>query len=91
MRLKTLILTTLMSGGALAAFAAPALADVACNREGDCWHVDSRYDRPGITFEYHPDDWYFHRHWRDDRDDRWRWRAYHEGRGYWRNGIWITF
>jgi len=91
MRLKTLILSTIMSAGALAAFAAPAAADIACNREGDCWHTDSRYDRPGITFEYHPADWYFHRHWRDDRDDRWRWRAYHEGRGYWRNGVWITF
>jgi len=37
----------------------------------------------------HPDDWYFHRHWDSDRD--YHWRGYHEGRGYWRNGVWITF
>jgi len=55
------------------AFAAPASAYVACNRWGDCWHVDERYRErpPGIRFEYHPDDWYFHRHW---DDGRYHWR-----------------
>ena len=90
MKLKTLMLAASAALG-LAALATPASAYIACNRDGDCWHTDDRIVRPGIRFDYHPDDWYFHRHWRDDRDDRWRWRAYHEGRGYWRNGVWIHF
>jgi len=40
-----------------------------------------------VRFEYHPDDWYFHRHW--DGGDR-HWRDYHEGHGYYRGGVWIT-
>jgi hypothetical protein len=89
--LRTLMLGAAVGAGTLIAMAAPAAADIVCNREGDCWHSDTRYERPGVRFEYHPDDWYFHRHWRDDRDDRWHWRGYHEGRGYWRDGVWITF
>ncbi|HEX4635898.1 MAG TPA: hypothetical protein VH189_06930 [Rhizomicrobium sp.] len=89
MRLKTILLSAVIGAGALAGFALPAAADVVCNHEGDCWHADSRYDRPGVRFEYHPDDWYFHRHWEEDRDRHWR--GYREGRGYWRNGVWVTF
>jgi len=43
---------------------------------------------PGVRFDFHPDDWYFHRHW--DNDSRYHYRDYHAGRGYYRNGIWIT-
>ena len=89
MRLKTLILSTIMSAGALAAFAAPAAADIACNREGDCWHTESRVHVPGLTFSYHPDDWYFHQRWDADRDHHYR--DYHEGRGYYKGGVWIGF
>lgn len=89
MKLKTIILGAIGGAAALATFAGPASAYVACNREGDCWHTETRYERPGIHFDYHPDDWYFHRHWDSDRDHHWR--EYHEGRGYWRNGVWITF
>src|SRR6266567_3409530 len=89
MKLRTFALAALASTGAAMALAAPASAYIVCNREGDCWHTDSRFDRPGIRFEYHPDDWYFHRGWGDR--DREHWRGYHEGRGYWRNGVWITF
>jgi len=90
MTLKTLVLGAAFGTAALIGMAAPASAYIACNREGDCWHTESRYSRPDVRFDYHPDDWYFHREWRD-HDDRYRWRAYREGRGYWRNGIWITF
>jgi len=86
---KLLIQTALgtsIAAGALVAMAAPASAYVACNREGDCWHTDSRAAVPGVTFSYHPDDWYFHQRWDSNR----HFRDYHEGRGYWRNGIWIT-
>ena len=93
MQIKKIALQTalgvLIGAGALAASAAPASAYVACNREGDCWHTESRYSRPGVTFEYHPDDWYFHRSWAGDREHHWR--EWHDGRGYWRNGVWITF
>src|SRR5712671_4783880 len=65
MKLKAVLLSAALGAGALAGLAVPAAADIVCNREGDCWHADSRYDRPGIRFDYHPDDWYFHREWRD--------------------------
>ena len=78
--------------GALAGFAAPALADVALQprRRLLAW-LDSRYNRPNMRYDYHPDDWYFHRHWEDR--DKLHWRGYHEKarEGYWRNGVWITF
>jgi hypothetical protein len=83
---------TILLGGALATaamtLAVPASAYIACNRNGDCWHTERRVGPRGARFRYHPDDWYFHQNW-DDR--RYRWRAYREGRGYWRNGVWITF
>ena len=87
MKIRTLVLGTIAGAGALAALAVPASAYVACNREGDCWHTEDRVAVPGVTFAYHPDDWYFHSHW----DDTHHWRDYHEGRGYWRSGVWVTF
>ena len=81
-------LAALMTTGVIVATAAPAAARVVCNAEGDCWHTDGPAPVvPGITFNEHPDDWYFHQHW--DGGDR-HWREYHDGRGYWRNGVWIT-
>jgi hypothetical protein len=87
MKIRTALLGALAGAGALAAMAVPASAYIACNREGDCWHTENRVAVPGVAFEYHPDDWYFHRHW---GGDRMRYREFHEGRGYWRNGVWIT-
>jgi hypothetical protein len=93
MDLKRLALTAstsaLLAIGALAASSITASAYVACNHEGDCWHTDARVHAPGVRFDYHPDDWYFHRHWDSDREHRWR--DYHEGRGYYKGGVWITF
>jgi hypothetical protein len=91
MSLKQAISTTglalLMGTGALVATAAPASAYVACNRDGgDCWHTDARPRAPGVQFDVHPDDWYFHQQWNGDR----HYRDYHEGRGYYKGGIWIT-
>jgi hypothetical protein len=40
-----------------------------------------------VRFDYHPDDYYFHQRW--DGGDR-HWRDHHEGRGYYRSGVWIT-
>jgi len=79
-----------LSLGGLAGSSVPASAYIACNRDGgDCWHTDRRDHAPGVTFDFHPDDWYFHRHWDADRDHHWR-GEYHEGRGYWRGGVWIS-
>ena len=66
--------------------AAPAAnAAIVCNREGVCWHVARPYAYPrayGIVV--HPNRWTWgpggHYVWRE-----------HEGRGYWRNGVWVTF
>jgi len=63
----------------------PASAYVACNGS-DCWHTDKRFTAPGVTFDWHPDDWYFHQHWDADR----HFHDYRDGRGYWRGGVWVT-
>jgi hypothetical protein len=56
------------------------------NRSGDCWHTSERYTyRPHFGVTVHDDNW----RWRN-RDRHHRWRE-HEGRGYWRNGIWLSF
>jgi hypothetical protein len=83
----TAALALLMGGAALVTTAAPAAARLVCNREGDCWHTDTPPRVPGVRFDVHPDDWYFHQRW--DGGDR-HYRDYHEGRGYYKGGVWIT-
>ena len=87
MTMKKLLLGAALTAGAMIGVASSASAYVACNGEGDCWHTESRYRYPGAGFTSHPDDWYFHQTWGSDR----RFRDYHEGRGYWRGGVWVTF
>jgi hypothetical protein len=79
-----------LGAGALALTAGSAQAYVVCNAHNECWHVDKRYQyrEPGIVV--HPDDWYFHRDWDDKSPNRWR-HEEHRERGFWRNGVWITF
>jgi hypothetical protein len=85
--LSTTAFAVLMATGALAATAGTASARVVCGADGDCWHTDAAPPRvPGITFSVHPDDWYFHQKW--DNSDR-HYRDYHEGRGYYKGGVWI--
>jgi len=50
MKLKALLLSAALGAGALAGLAVPASAYIACNNDGDCWHVDSRYTRPEFRF-----------------------------------------
>ena len=87
MKLRNLALGAAAASALALGAAIPAQAYISCNSDGDCWHTDVRVHAPGVRFEYHPDDWYFHRHWDRERE---HWRDYHEGRGYWRNGVWIT-
>lgn len=86
--MKNKILSTLaglMAVGAVSGAATSASAYVVCNADGDCWHTHGAVMRPGWV--RHPDDWYFHRSW--SNDPRMHWREYHEGRGYWRGGVWV--
>ena len=86
--LATAAAVSSLAVGVTALTGGQALAYVACNNAGECWHVDRRpHYGPGLGIITHPDDWYFHQHW----DANHRWHDYHDGRGYWRNGVWITF
>lgn len=77
----------LLGATAVAVTATSASAWIACNREGECWHVKDRYAyRAEYGVVIHRDNW----RWRDHDRDRYRWHE-HEGRGYWRNGVWISF
>lgn len=85
--LVTAALSAVIGAGSLVAFTAPASAAIVCNRSGDCWHTTGRYRyRPAWGLTVHPDNWT----WRSRDARRYRWRE-HEGRGYWRGGIWIGF
>ncbi len=79
--------TTALFGAAcvLALTASSASAYIVCNRDGDCWHVKERHHyRPDFGIVVHPDNWRWSNH------HKYRWRE-HEGRGYWRKGVWIDF
>ena len=73
--------------------AQPASAHVVCNSYGDCWHTETRYNYDRYDnnqhAQYHNDDWYFHQRW--DGDQEHHYRDYHEGRGYYKSGVWIGF
>ena len=79
--------------GTAAVFAAAALgftistasAAVVCNADGACWHAKRAYAYPATAgIVVHPNGW------RWGARERFNWRE-HPGRGYWRNGVWVTF
>ncbi len=75
----------LLAAGALTMTAKSASAYVACNAEGECWHVHRHYGyRPEFGIVVHPDGW----RWR--REEHYVWRE-HPGRGYWHGGVWVPF
>lgn len=79
------IAASAMAASALALSATVASAAIACNKFGECWHVKARYAyRPEFGVVVHPDTW------RWGVREHYVWRE-HTGRGYWRNGVWITF
>jgi hypothetical protein len=74
-----------LSIGSLAISTLSASAAIVCNREGECWHVRGRYEaRPEFGLTVHENNW------RWGAGDKYKWHE-HEGRGYWRNGVWIRF
>jgi hypothetical protein len=73
-------------GAITAAFAftaTSAMADIACNAEGDCWHVREHVEyKPDLKIVVHPDAWKWGEH------EHYRFKE-HDGRGYWRGGTWV--
>ncbi|HEY2067962.1 MAG TPA: hypothetical protein VGG48_00285 [Rhizomicrobium sp.] len=88
--LTTAALAATIGMGALALTATSASAYIACNSAGDCWHVHDQYAYPSnVGIVVHEDNW----KWDEAPTDttvHYRWHE-HEGRGYWRDGVWITF
>ena len=83
--LKTGAVSALLGMSALGLFSTTASAAIVCNNEGECWHVRTAYTyRPEFGVVVHPNTW------RWGPTERFVWRE-HAGRGYWRNGVWITF
>ena len=71
--------------GVVSIGATSASAAVACNGEGECWHVHRNYAyQPGFGISVHPNNW------RWGANDHYRWHE-HAGRGYWRSGAWVGF
>jgi hypothetical protein len=86
--LSAAAIAAFLGAGALVATSGTASARVVCNAQGDCWHTDSDVKYPAeVGVQVHPDDWYFHQTWEGSNR---HYRDYHEGRGYYRSGIWIT-
>ncbi len=83
--MNKIALGVLMGTGALTLAATGASARIVCNGDGDCWHTTTVYDYPpaaGVVI--HEDDW----KWGPSEHFRWH---EHEGRGYWRGGVWVDF
>jgi hypothetical protein len=74
--------------GAAMLSATSAQAAIVCNKEGDCWRVKNAYRyKPEFGLHVYGDNW----KWKNADKGKYRWREAHGGRGYWRNGVWITF
>jgi hypothetical protein len=98
--------TALLCVAALCVSSSSAGARTVCNNNGDCWHESTQYDYPAsLGFRFYGDDYRttHHDHERTgdtnhdqtnaaDRDHNYyNWRDNHDGRGYYQNGIWVTF
>ena len=78
-------LAALLGIGAMASTVSSASAAIACNGEGQCWHVRRPYAyAPAYGVIVHPDGW------RWGPGEHYAWRE-HPGRGYWRSGVWVRF
>jgi hypothetical protein len=56
MKTRNVVLATVFAAASgLCLAAVPASAYTACNRDGDCWHTDTRVHFPGATLSFHTD------------------------------------
>jgi|HubBroStandDraft_6_1064221.scaffolds.fasta_scaffold299060_2 hypothetical protein len=82
---KKLATAALLGASALGFAATGASAEIACNGEGECWHIHNHYVyHPEFGIVVHPDGWAW------GPNDHYVWRE-HAGRGYWHSGVWIKF
>jgi hypothetical protein len=96
--LTTGAIAAVVGVGALAVTSSAASARTVCNTDGDCWHESTQYEYPttsGVRF-YGDDYRTAHKDWERTNDsdhaaNHYSWRADHEGRGYYRQGLWVTF
>lgn len=83
--MNKLLLIGAIAGAGMSIAATQASARVVCNDEGDCWRTRTEYQYPpSVRLQFYNDDY----KWGDHEKRRWR---EHDGRGYWRNGIWVEF
>ena len=81
---SNIIAAAVLGLSAVAMTAPVASAAVVCNADS-CWHTHHSYSyRPEFGVTVHPNNW------RWGANDHYSWHE-HSGRGYWRNGAWITF
>ena len=83
--LATGTVAALLGVSGVAVTTTSASAAIVCNQENECWHVRDKYEyKPEFGVTVHENNWKW------GAGDKYRWRE-HTGRGYWRNGVWITF
>ena len=88
MKTGNVVLASVFAAAGLCVAIAPASAYTTCNREGDCWHTDTRVHIPGVTLNFHDDKW-----WDANRSNaRYHWHDADAGHdwhhGYWSRGEW---
>ena len=78
-----------IASSALFVTVSAASAEIACNDEGDCWHVKTRQEyKPEYKVRVYPNDW----KWEEAEGKKYRWREHEDDdRGYWNKGIWLKF
>jgi hypothetical protein len=79
-----------LGAGALFATGPVALADVACNRAGECWNTSHRYSEypPHLGVQFYANDW--RESHRTDTHYRWM-KDQDPDRGYYSEGEWHAF
>jgi len=96
--LTTGAIAALVGVGALAATSTAASARTVCNSDGDCWHESTQYEYPTtLGVRFYGDDYRTAHHElerandMDRAKDHYTWRENHDGRGYYRQGVWVAF
>ena len=96
--LTTGAIAALVGVGALAATSTAASARTVCNSDGDCWHESTQYEYPTtLGARFYGDDYRTAHHElerandMDRAKDHYTWRENHDGRGYYRQGLWVAF